>query len=127
MSTKKPTGIEDVPVPPLPKWALPKDDPEYAPPEVLKPDDVRARLQLLAVVALDTLEWHARNMRDPRSSIAASDELLDRAGYVAPAKGKADAIPMGGSGGGEVLPSIEDDVQKMSEGFQCITQSEESE
>lgn len=113
---KKTAGLEGVPLPPIPKWMLPKDDPEYEPAAELKPDDIRARLQLGASRALDILDWHAMNLAESKASEDACRELLDRAGYVAPAKAKGDVL-MSAGGGGSALPPIEDDIRGLSEEF----------
>lgn len=113
----------DIPIPPIPKSLLPPEDPHFEKPEPQKPEDLRARMQWLAGIALDALEWHARNIADPKSSQEACRDLLDRAGYVAPAKGKAEgAMPMGGSMG-EVVPPVEDEVRRMSESFSKLYQA----
>ena len=116
MATKKSSDIEGLPLPPIPKWMLPATDSEHAEAVLLKPEDIRARLQLGASKALDVLEWHAMNLGDAKASEDACREILDRAGYVAPAKGKGDAaLPY--TGGGAALPPIEDDIKGLSDEF----------
>jgi len=115
MSTKE-SPSHEVPTPPLPKSLLDKKDPEYEAPEPLKPDDIRARLQLQTVTALDILDWHARNLGDPKSSIDACKQLLDRAGYVAPTRSSGEGV-FTPAGGGSVLPPIEEDTKAMAEAF----------
>lgn len=115
MATKKDEGAE-IPRPPIPKSLLPETDSQFEKPVALKPDDTRARLQLLAGISLDVMEWHARNLSDPKMSQEACKDLLDRAGFVAPAKTKADGM-LPSVGGGEALPAIEDQVKGMSDAF----------
>ena len=117
MASKKSTDIEGLPLPPIPKWMLPPDDSQHEDAVLLKPEDIRARLQLGASKALDLLEWHAMNLGDAKASEDACRELLDRAGYVAPAKGKGDAALPYGGGGGSALPPIEDDIKGLSSAF----------
>ena len=113
---KKSIDIEGLPLPPIPKWMLPATDTEHEDAVLLKPEDIRARLQLGASKALDLLEWHAMNLGDAKASEDACRELLDRAGYVAPAKGKGEA-PLPYTGGGSALPPIEDDIKGLSSAF----------
>ena len=117
MNKKNPNP--DIPTPPLPKFLLNPKDAESAQPEALKPEDIRARIQLESVAALDILAWHARNLGDPKTSVDACRELLDRAGYVAPAKGKADGVSVGGSGGA-ALPPIEQDTKEIADAFSSM-------
>jgi hypothetical protein len=90
--------------------------------EALKPEEFRARLQLEALDALDIMRYHAQNLSDPKNSITACQDLLDRAGYVPPAKGKAGDLPMGV---GDLVPSVEEDVRKLGSAFARMTTQEE--
>src|SRR5208283_2010934 len=117
MSAKK---THDIPTPPIPRSLLDPGDPSYIKPEPLKPDEIRARLQLQAVIALDVMEWHARNLADPKSSEDACRELLDRAGYVAPAKTKGDGLFSPGAGGGSLLPPVEEDTKALADAFSAM-------
>lgn len=106
---KKEEQIRDIPTPPIPATLLPKDDPQYEPTVTMKPEDIRAKLLVEATRAIDALQWHVCNLSDPKSSIAASAELLNRAGFVAPKGQAVDAIQT--VEGGESLPPIEDEVK----------------
>jgi hypothetical protein len=105
---------QDIPTPPLPQYLR---EPEKETP-ALRPEDIRARLQLAAVKALDTLEWHMSNLGDAKSSEAACTEILDRAGYVVPGKGKGDPLAfVPGVSEEPPIPQIEDEVRRMSDAF----------
>lgn len=119
---RKDSVIHDLPLPPIPKFLLPKDDVEYQKAEPMKPEDFRAKVQLVAVEALEIMQWHAQNLGDPKSSIAASQDLMDRAGYVAPARAKAETPPASGEVGTPLAP-VEDQVRELSEDFAGINAS----
>jgi hypothetical protein len=112
--------VLDIATPPLPKWMLDPKDAEYVEPVALKPEDFRARLQIEASKALDIVAWHAANLANEKASQAACNEILDRAGFVAPAKGKSDVGAPPANGGGELLAPVEDDVKGMSEAFEQL-------
>ena len=103
---KKDDIIRDIPTPPVP--ATLNGGEEVA---VMKPEDIRAKLLVEATRAIDALQWHVCNLSDPKSSIAASAELLNRAGFVAPKGKDAGALDILPVEGGESLPPIEEDVK----------------
>jgi len=119
MARKDPVEAS-VPSPPIPKSLLPVDDQQYEKTTPLKPEDIRARLQLMSIKALDALEWQIANLGDAKSSIAACQDVLDRAGYLAPVKPKSADFAIDGQPPGEILPPIEDEVRGMSEDFQKL-------
>jgi hypothetical protein len=120
-ATKRSEGL---PTPPIP--ATLREEGAYGAEKAapLKPEDFRARQQVSAIIAMDVLEWHARNLADAKSSIAASEYLMEIAGYGPPAKAKAGELPSG-FGAGEAIPSVEDDVRKMGAAFAQMPAAEE--
>ena len=94
-------------------------------PKPKTPEEIRARLQLEAVDAIEILRRISQNTDDPKSSIAASEYLIEIAGYGPPAKAKIGDLLSGGGVGGEAIPSVEDDVRKMGAAFAQMPATEE--
>jgi hypothetical protein len=111
----KKTEIIDLPIPPVPKFLLDPNDVEYQKPEPQSPETLRAKMQLAAAEAMDILEWHAKNIADPKMSQEACRDILDRAGFGKPKVGEAP--PAGSIEPGVSVPPIEDHVRSLSDAF----------